>query len=335
MSYYAINSDTLTSMADTVRAKTDTTDQKTIEDIKAWMEESSSKPVTHTVNFYNGETLIESVTVLDGGTAFCRADLSAVKDSAPEGQYLSHFYPIPTNVKSDMDVFAQFSTPDYEYTEITDSLEEIVASIKDGSVGMKYPIGQKKTIPLSDGTSITMQLTQIYPNFIPAYGFDIITTRWISIKTYYEKKWVMNSNKPELFQSTDVYDYLNTTFNDLLPDVIKLNIKTRCFTILPSDISIKNTVVLDRISIPEIQELFDDKTLLFKRNNPSSRIKVDSYTGEACNYMTCSYTPPLKGLYNRNYYDGIYRITKEGHPQFFAVKNLIGAFCYSAISFSM
>lgn len=335
MSYYAINSDTLTSMADIVRAKTETTDQKTIEDIKEWMEESSSKPVTHTVNFYNGETLIESVTVPDGGTAFCRADLSAVKDSAPEGQYLSHFYPIPTNVKSDMDVFAQFSTPDYEYTEISDSLEEIVASIKDGSVGMKYPIGQKKTIPLSDGTSITMQLTQIYPNFIPAYGSDIITTRWISIKTYYENKWKRNEGGFYLFQCTNVYDYLNTTFNDLLPDVIKLNIKTRCFTISPSDISHQNTVVLDRISIPEIQELYGDKTLLFKKDNPSSRIKVNSYRGAVCQYMTCSHTPPLKGLHDDYSYSGIYRITAQGDPKVVATSTPTGTFHYSAIAFSM
>lgn len=340
MSYYAINSETLTSMADIVRAKTDTTDQKTIEDIKEWMEESSSKPVTHTVNFYNGETLIESVTVPDGGTAFCRADLSAVKASAPEGQYLSHFYPIPTNVKSDMDVFAQFSVPDYEHTIITDSLEEIVASIKDGSVGMKYRIGQYVVVQLSNTLTSNIQLTQIYPDFLPAVSGDVIMTRWITQELYEAEKFIFNSQV--LFQLTNVYEELNSYFDNVWPDIIKSNVKTRIYTILPSSarMSIKKSkVILDRVSAPDSNELYGDDTLIFKKSDNASRkkyvINYQQATVSYTDYITCSFYMTFKGLFNLNYYDYVEGFNGDGYKKDIASSDIKKYIYYYPIAFSM
>lgn len=96
---------------------------------------------TYTVYFYNGETLLETVTgVPGGGTA---TYTGAVPTSSQGGYIFSGWVPSNTNITTDTSCYAQFEE-DEMYESITDTWAEIIANVSNGTYSTKYQIGDTK-----------------------------------------------------------------------------------------------------------------------------------------------------------------------------------------------
>ena len=85
------------------------------------------EPVYHTVKFYNGDVLLDSVQVLHGMSASYTGD-EPVKD----GDYkFNGWNPSPTNVTADMDCYAQFRSTVLYYAKL---LDRTIASYNSNSL---------------------------------------------------------------------------------------------------------------------------------------------------------------------------------------------------------
>lgn len=99
---------------------------------------------TYTVCFYNGSTLLQEVTdVPYGSTASYTGETPVCPDDAELG--FDGWYPLSSNIIGDTNCYAQFESP-YAFAEITDSWEDIIASIQDGTYKYKYMVGNYKPI---------------------------------------------------------------------------------------------------------------------------------------------------------------------------------------------
>ena len=99
---------------------------------------------TYTVCFYNGSTLLQEVTdVPYGSTATYTGETPICPDDAELG--FDGWYPLSSNITGDTNCYAQFESP-YAFAEITDSWEDIIASIQDGTYKSKYMVGNYKPI---------------------------------------------------------------------------------------------------------------------------------------------------------------------------------------------
>ncbi len=99
---------------------------------------------TYTVCFYNGSTLLQEVTdVPYGSTASYTGETPVCPDDAELG--FDGWYPLSSNIIDDTNCYAQFESP-YAFAEITDSWEDIIASIQDGTYKYKYMVGNYKPI---------------------------------------------------------------------------------------------------------------------------------------------------------------------------------------------
>lgn len=112
-------------------------------------------PKGYTVYFYNGETLLETVTgVPSGGTA---TYTGATPTSSQAGYIFSGWSPSNTNITADTSCYAQFKAP-----YITDSWEVISQRSAAGTAQNYYSVGDCKSIELN-GTMGTLALnTTLY-----------------------------------------------------------------------------------------------------------------------------------------------------------------------------
>lgn len=112
-------------------------------------------PKGYTVYFYNGETLLETVTgVPSGGTA---TYTGATPTSSQAGYIFSGWSPSNTNITADTSCYAQFKAP-----YITDSWEVISQRSAAGTAQNYYSVGDCKPIELN-GTMGTLALnTTLY-----------------------------------------------------------------------------------------------------------------------------------------------------------------------------
>lgn len=110
----------------------------------------------YTVNFYNGETLLDTRTVAYGGSAsYDGSSLQSTTVNDPENWNFSGWSPDPSYITGDTNCYAQF-----RYAYITDSWETIIAAVNDGSYADKYAVGDFKsiTIDYGDGTYDTVDM---------------------------------------------------------------------------------------------------------------------------------------------------------------------------------
>ena len=109
----------------------------------------------YTVYFYNGETLLETVTgVPSGGTA---TYTGATPTSSQAGYIFSGWLPSNTNITADTSCYAQFKAP-----YITDSWEVISQRSAAGTAQNYYSVGDCKPVALN-GTMGTLALdTTLY-----------------------------------------------------------------------------------------------------------------------------------------------------------------------------
>ena len=108
----------------------------------------------YTVRFYNGSTLLETVSVQQGNSATYSG---ATPVDAVNGYPFDGWSPSPTNVQANMDCYAQFKAP-WEVAEITDSWDQIIAACANGTYASKYKPGNYKPLDLGAQGTVNMQI---------------------------------------------------------------------------------------------------------------------------------------------------------------------------------
>lgn len=112
----------------------------------------------YTVYFYNGSTLLQTVTnVPYGGSATYTGTTPVSPDGSADDFPFESWEPKPTNITGNTSCKAQFGSP-LEVKEITDSWEEIIAACEDGSYATKYKIGNYKPLDLGSEGVVNMQI---------------------------------------------------------------------------------------------------------------------------------------------------------------------------------
>ena len=111
----------------------------------------------YTVYFYNGSTLLQKVeNVAYGSSATYTGDTPVSSEGSAEDYPFEGFVPDGKYITGDTRCYAQFGSP-IEVAEITDSWDEIIASCENNTY-KKYKVGNYKTLMLSTGETLVMQI---------------------------------------------------------------------------------------------------------------------------------------------------------------------------------
>lgn len=117
----------------------------------------------YTVRFYNGSTLLQTVTnVAYGGSATYTGDTPVSAEGSAEDYPFEGWVPTGKNITGDTSCYAQFGSP-LEVKEITDDWAAIIANIDNGTYKTKYKIGNYKPLDLGAEGIVNMQIA----------GFDV------------------------------------------------------------------------------------------------------------------------------------------------------------------
>lgn len=102
---------------------------------------------SYIVRFYNGTTLLQTLTVQYGGDAVYSGSTPVNNSTGNPADF--EFYgwsPAPTNIQGDTNCYAQF----HDLREITDSWATIAENVANGTATEKYAIGAFKTLDIGE-----------------------------------------------------------------------------------------------------------------------------------------------------------------------------------------
>ena len=95
----------------------------------------------YTVRFYDGDTLIHTEQVAYGGSSAYLAE--------KDGYEFNGWQPTPTNIKGDLDCYAQWSElPTFQYS----AWDEVMEIINSGEAPNIFKVGDVRSVALSDGS---------------------------------------------------------------------------------------------------------------------------------------------------------------------------------------
>lgn len=215
-----------------------------------------------TVYFYNGETLLETVTgVPSGGTA---TYTGATPTSSQTGYIFSGWSPSNTNITADTSCYAQFVDEDM-YESISDTWSEIIANVSNGTYSTKYQVGDTKKINLGTEGEVIMTIVGIDTDDLADNSGKAPIT-WIS-KQLLKTSHRMNPKKQSGTSGTgtlggwaacEMRNYLINTIKPLLPSEVRNALKTvkkysRIYN--TSETAVNNVVSNDDIWIPSAYEV--------------------------------------------------------------------------------
>ena len=214
----------------------------------------------YTVYFYNGETLLETVTgVPSGGTATYTG-----ATPTKSGYIFDGWNPSNTNITADTSCYAQFKE-DEMYESITDTWSEIIANVSNGTYSTKYQVGDTKKIDLGTEGEVIMTIVGIDTDDLADNSGKAPIT-WIS-KQLLKTSHKMNPSKQSGTSGTgalggweacEMRSYLINTIKPLLPSEVRNALKTvkkysRIYN--TSETAVNNVVSNDDIWIPSAYEV--------------------------------------------------------------------------------
>ena len=215
----------------------------------------------YTVYFYNGETLLETVTgVPSGGTATYTGTTPT-----KQGYSFTGWSPLPTNITADTSCYAQFEE-DEMYESITDTWSQIIANIGNGTYSTKYHIGDTKKIDLGTEGEVIMTIVSIDTDDLADNSGKAPIT-WISkqlLKTDYRmnppyQSGIEGTGTLGGWEKTEMRSYLKETVKPLIPEIVRNAIKpvkkyTRIYNVSGSDAN--NVLTTEDVWIPSFKEVF-------------------------------------------------------------------------------
>ena len=238
----------------------------------------------YTVYFYNGNTLLQKVeNVAYGSSATYTGDTPVSSEGSAEDYPFLGFVPDGKNIAGNTSCYAQFGSP-YEFTEITDSWDEICTSIDDKSYRTKYKLGNYKSLTLTyklDATSATSYSSTLK---LMLAGIDVnyddiddnnIPLEFISVGSYSNSVDFKISgdgtiDNPLLFSKlTNIVDYENeyqmqsmrSNLSTIMQAHIEKKYKRKSFSLVASEI-VLDTDNLYKTKYKIVPTITDENRLL-------------------------------------------------------------------------
>lgn len=213
---------------------------------------TASYVVTYTVRFFNGSTLLQTVTgVQQGGSA----TYTGATPVDPVNNYpFDGWLPQPTNIQANTDCYAQFKQP--APGEIEDSWDTIISKIAAGTAN--YQVGEFKPLDLGTEGIVNMQIVARGANASPlAAGGGNASYDFVA-KELLTTTHAMNSNGSNTggWENSEMRSYLKTTIKPLIPQAVRNAIKEVTKTSYRYDTSNANATTTDDVWIPSYREIF-------------------------------------------------------------------------------
>ena len=258
----------------------------------------------YTVYFYNGETLLETVTgVPSGGTA---TYTGATPTSSQAGYIFSGWSPSNTNITADTSCYAQFEEDDM-YESITDTWSQIITDVSNGTYSTKYHIGDTKKIDLGTEGEVIMTIVGIDTDDLADNSGKAPIT-WISkqlLKTSHRMNPPYQSGTEGTgalggWGKTETRSYLKETVKPLIPEIVRNAIKpvkkyTRIYNV--SEEVVNNVVTTDDVWIPSYKEVFgtgsETQGLTYSTAFPDNASRIKRTAGSSATWWwlrSASYT---------------------------------------------
>ena len=278
---------------------------------------------TYTVTFARksgdgGGTLQTVNNVAYGGSATYTGTIPTTTQGNATDYPFEGWSPAPTNIQSNTTCYAVFGSP-LEIKEITDSWDEILAAVANGTYATKYKVGNYKPIDLGTEGTVNMQIAAKDADTL-ASGSGTAALSWIS-KELLSTKHRMNPNiqtDPEDpnkkvegtgaiggWEKSEMRTYLKETIKPLIPanvrnTIVEVSKYSRIYD--TSTAVVNNVVTTDDVWIPSDYETCGTYNLketsgviydiLFPNLDGRKKTMVGSdtvsswYTRTACSYSS-------------------------------------------------
>ena len=291
----------------------------------------------YTVYFYNGSTLLQTVTDVPYGSTASYTGTTPVDPSGNGGEF-EGWSPSNANIQGTTSCYAQFSSA-LEVVEITDDWATILESVADGTYKSKYKVGNYKPLDLGTEGTVNMQIAGFNKDpLADGSGYAAIT--WIS------KELLATSHRmnPEGKSTTDdegniVYTegtgaiggweksemrtYLIETIKPLIPDSVCFAIKavTKTHVAYNTAGTSFSQTTTDEVWLPDQKEIFNNSSpykALFPDN--ASRIKMKVGATSASIWW-------LRSAYNASSFHNVYTNgSTDGNDAYYSYGVALG-FC--------
>lgn len=266
----------------------------------------------YTVYFYNGETLLETVTgVPSGGTATYTGTTPT-----KQGYSFTGWSPLPTNITADTSCYAQFEEDDM-YESITDTWSQIIANIGNGTYSTKYHIGDTKKIDLGTEGEVIMTIVSIDTDDLADNSGKAPIT-WISkqlLKTDYRMNPAKQSGTSGTgtlggWEACEMRSYLINTIKPLMPSEVRNALKTvKKYTRIydASETVVNDVVTTDDVWIPSYKEVYgtgrETQGPTYSTAFPDNASRIKSKVGSSAAWWW---------LRSANSYNDFHRILADG-----------------------
>ena len=169
----------------------------------------------YTVTWYNGSTLLEADTNVPYGTVPTYNGAEPV--DAANGQPFAGWTPAVGAITGDTTYTAQFAAP-YEFAEITDSWETIIANIENGTYASVYKLGNYKPLDLGTEGVVNMEIMDIDAGFQTTSGEYAPIT--FMAKDLLATSVAMGAESADDWTLSGVYNHFQNVVKPLLPEAV-------------------------------------------------------------------------------------------------------------------
>jgi len=224
-------------------------------------------------NLYELKTIVENQSVKPEKNDF-KQQLAVLSESNLLKKEIKFTKTEPQN-KTDKTVkaidrsnFAMLVDGEKEVKEISDSWEDIFASINDGTYREKYKIGNYKPLDLGGEGIIRMQIAGFDAEVL-AYGSGRAAITWIAmdlLKTEHRMNPMYENKKIGTgglggWKESEMRKYLDTEIKPLIPLIVKSQIKPvrkYSFSCNTATREVSNEITEDELWIPAVKEIAEN-----------------------------------------------------------------------------
>lgn len=206
----------------------------------------------YTVKFYNGSTLLDTVTVQEGQSATYSGSTPVDPDDA-DAEFTG-WNPNPTNVQANMDCYAQFEAA-VVVREITDTWDQILTACANGTAATKYKIGNYKPLDLGTEGIVNMQIVGRNVDAL-ASGSGNAQLSWMSMELLASDNNMnsKNTNKGG-WEGSAMRTWLRGTVKPLIPANVAAGIKEVTKDSYRYDTNVTDDETTDDVWIPSTREV--------------------------------------------------------------------------------
>lgn len=280
----------------------------------------------YTVKFYNGSTLLQTLTVKEGNTATYTGTTPTNTEgttflgwSNTNGSHTADA--VLTNITANKDVYAAFEQA-VVVEEITDSWDTIIANIDNGTYATKYKVGNYKSLDLGTEGTINMQIVAMDEDELASGGTAPLTFVGMELLATKRRMNEGSTTNAGGWLNSELRGVLDSTIKPLIPSNVanRINRVNKTYYLYMSDSDKQTMTCVDSLWVPSYRELgfnidmsaastYGEETgviygLIYKDN--TSRIKT--LNSQATEWWVRS---AIKNNYNNNPHYGY--VTETGY----------------------